>query len=109
MKRTVEIAASFAITWQKIYQDIFDLPVDQPHTFETSALGASINAAVGLGFYPDFESAVAGMTRVEGTFEPIPENRDIYNELYSRVYSSMYSNLRTLYSEIRDITGYPAF
>jgi len=93
----------------QITADIFDLPVDQPHTFETSALGAAINAAVGLGFYPDFESAVAGMTRVEGTFEPIPENRDIYNELYSRVYSSMYSNLRTLYSEIRDITGYPAF
>jgi sugar (pentulose or hexulose) kinase len=69
--------------------DIFDLPVERPHTFETSTLGAAIDAAVGLGLYPDFESAVRSMTRIRDAFEPVPEHRDIYQELFSRVYMRM--------------------
>ena len=38
--------------------DIFNLPAERPHTYETSALGAAIDGAVGLGCFPDFESAV---------------------------------------------------
>ena len=33
--------------------DVFGLPVSRAHTHETSALGAAIDAAVGLGFHPD--------------------------------------------------------
>ena len=32
----------------QITADIFDLPAERPHTYETSALGAAIDAAVGL-------------------------------------------------------------
>ena len=39
--------------------DIFGLPTARPHVYETSALGAAIDAAVGLGLYPDFASAIA--------------------------------------------------
>ncbi len=88
--------------------DIFDLPVERPHTFETSTRGAAIDAAVGLGLYPDFESAVRSMTRIRDAFEPVPEHRDIYQELFSRVYMRMYDKLKPLYRSIRDITGYPA-
>ena len=48
------------------------------------------------------------MTRVGRVFEPIPTNRDIYNELYEKVYTRMYARLRCLYRDIRDVTGYPA-
>ncbi|MCP4137351.1 MAG: carbohydrate kinase [bacterium] len=88
--------------------DIFDLPAERPHTFETSALGAAIDAAVGLKLYPNFESAIGEMTRVGDVFEPIPENRDIYKGLYENVYLKMYDKLKPLYDDIRNITGYPA-
>jgi sugar (pentulose or hexulose) kinase len=87
--------------------DIFDLPVEKPHTFETSALGAAINCVVGLGLYPNFETAISNMCRVSEVYNPIPANRDIYKKLYNKVYRKMYKQLRPLYQDIRDITNYP--
>lgn len=91
----------------QITADIFGLPAQRPHTYETSALGAAIDAAVGLKMYPDFDAAVKGMTRSGGVFEPIRANTDIYSELFERVYLKMYKNLRSIYNDIREITGYP--
>ncbi len=87
--------------------DIFNLPVEKPHTFETSALGAAINCAVGLKLYPDFNTAIDNMCRVGEVYYPKSTNRDIYNELYKRVYSKMYKRLKPLYQDIREITNYP--
>lgn len=87
--------------------DIFNLPVEKPHTYETSALGAAINAAVGLGYYTDFKSAIEGMCRIGEVFHPIPKNVKVYDQLFNRVYRKMYSRLKPLYNDIRDITNYP--
>ena len=87
--------------------DIFGLPTSIPHVYETSALGAAMDAAVGLKLHPDFETAVKEMTHIGQSFDPIPENARLYDELYKRVYCKMYARLKPLYDEIRDITGYP--
>jgi len=87
--------------------DIFGLPTSRPHLYETSGLGAAIDAAVGLGFYPDFPSAVAAMTRIGRTFEPNALNQKVYDELYRKVYRKMYTRLQPLYRDIQKITGYP--
>jgi len=92
----------------QITADIFDLPAARPHTYETSALGAAIDAAVGLKLHPDFDSAVSAMTRVTDVFEPIPGNRDLYRELFEKVYRRLYRRLKPIYNDIRKITGYPA-
>ena len=87
--------------------DIFNLPTARPHVYETSGLGAAMDAAVGLGLHADFEVAVKEMTRVIRVFEPDPANRALYDGLYRRVYKRMYERLRPLYEDIREITGYP--
>ncbi len=87
--------------------DIFDLPVYRPHTSETSVVGAAMDAAVGLGVYPDVATAAKHMTRLGDSFEPEPGARDLYRELYERVYAKTYGQLRPLYHEIQKITGYP--
>jgi sugar (pentulose or hexulose) kinase len=87
--------------------DIFGLPTARPHTHEASGLGAAIDAAVGLGLHPDFERAVASMTRLGDRFTPDPRHQEMYDALYRRVYKQMYDRLKGLYEEIRDITGYP--
>jgi len=61
-------------TAMQITADVFGLPTARPHLYETSGLGAALDAAVGLGFYSDFKSAVKGMTRVGQVFEPNQEN-----------------------------------
>ncbi|MFW6011484.1 MAG: FGGY-family carbohydrate kinase [Desulfosalsimonas sp.] len=87
--------------------DIFNLPAARPHVYETSGLGAAINAAVGLGLHADYKSAVDEMTHIADIFEPDPEAHKLYDALYTRVYKKMYRRLEPLYKEIRRITGYP--
>ncbi len=84
--------------------NIFGLPASRPHVYEASGLGAAIDAAVGLGLHPDFETAVREMTRTGDTFEPQPATTRVYDELYHRVYRRMYARLRPLYEEIQSIT-----
>jgi sugar (pentulose or hexulose) kinase len=92
----------------QITADIFNLPASRPHLYEASGLGAAIDAAVGLGLYSDFASAVAAMTRpAERVFMPNPQNSALYESLYQRVYKPLYGRLRPLYKAIQEITGYP--
>ena len=91
----------------QITADVFNLPAARPHLYETSGLGAAINAAVGLGLHPDFERAVQAMTRLGRVFEPSAPHVEVYDALYRRVYRQMYRQLKPLYGEIREITGYP--
>jgi sugar (pentulose or hexulose) kinase len=87
--------------------DIFGLPTKRPHIYETSGLGAAIDAAVGLGLYADFATAIKAMTRVGKVFHPIEANHRMYNKLYHNVYRKMYARLQPMYAEIAEITGYP--
>lgn len=91
----------------QITADIFGMPVERPHTFETSGLGAAMNAAVGVGLHPSYDVAIDRMTRTGDVFEPILENVEIYDQLYREVYLKMYDKLNPLYKSIRKITGYP--
>ena len=88
--------------------DIFGLPAERPHTYETSGLGAAIDCAVGLGLHPDFTTAIAAMTRVGEVFMPQAAAQQTYERLYQEVYQRMYKQLKPLYQSIREITGYPS-
>lgn len=85
--------------------DIFGLPTVRPHTYETSGLGAAIDAAVGLKLYPDFDTAIQAMTHSGQEFEPDHDRRTVYDELYHGVYKQMYGRLQPLYEVIRAVTG----
>lgn len=94
-------------TAMQITADIFGLPTARPHVYETSGLGAAIDAAVGLKLHSSFKKAVEEMTHIGRFFEPELSTHRIYNQLYQRVYKQMYKKLKPLYEEIRSITGYP--
>ncbi len=91
----------------KVTADIFGLPTARPHIYETSGLGAAIDAAVGLGFHRNYKTAVKAMTHIGDVFEPDIKNHKLYDALYHDVYKKMYKQLRPLYRRIREITGYP--
>lgn len=89
--------------------DIFGLPAARPHIYETSGLGAAIDAAVGLGLFSDFSQAIHEMTHPGEVFAPDQKNHALYDDFYHRVYRKMYGKLQPLYRDIRQITNYPAF
>lgn len=91
----------------QITADVFGLPAERPHTFETSGLGAAINAAVGVGLHPDHATAIRRMTHQGRVFLPNPDHVRTYDRLYHEVYLKMYDSLGPLYRSIRRITGYP--
>ena len=83
--------------------DVFGLPASRPHVYEASGLGAAIDAAVGIGLHPDFETAVKEMTRIRDTFEPDARTHQIYDHLYREVYLQMYRQLHPLYKAIQKL------
>ncbi|MHB0987123.1 MAG: FGGY-family carbohydrate kinase [Bellilinea sp.] len=87
----------------QITADIFGLPAARPHIYEASGLGAAIDAAVGVGLYSNFETAVAEMTRIGDVFEPNAKAQAVYDELYKEVYLKMYGKLRPLYQAMQNI------
>lgn len=91
----------------QITADIFGIVAERPHTFETSGLGAAINAAVGAGLFANYKDAIAAMVHSGDKFTPIAENKDMYDQMYHEVYQKMYGRLSPLYKAIRSITGYP--
>ncbi|CAN5432129.1 FGGY-family carbohydrate kinase [soil metagenome] len=65
----------------QIVADVFARPAQRAGVTDAVAVGAAICAAVGSGVHPDFEAAVAAMTRPGQVFDPVPETRDRYAEL----------------------------
>lgn len=91
----------------QITADVFGVPVERPHTIETSGLGAAIACMVGVGLQPDFATAVHSMTRTGEVFYPNQDHQRLYDKLYREVYCKMYQRLQPLYQSIRRIIGYP--
>jgi len=60
--------------WLSMIADSTGLPVIRGLSSEASALGAGMTAAVGAGWYGDFTSAAAGMTRIAEQIDPAPSN-----------------------------------
>ena len=106
-KASVSGGASQSDEICRIMADIFNLPMEKGQTHETSGLGAAILVAKGLGWHESLDEAVVNMVHVKNIFEPNKKHVQIYRRLYSRVYTKMYAALEPLYSQIREITGYP--
>ena len=80
---------------------VLNRPLEQGATHELSALGASICAAVSLGWYPDTQAAVANMTRVAERIEPDPELARFYEGQYRKAFLPALRRVRPLTGWLR--------
>ena len=67
--------------WMQMIADSTQLPVQRSLSNEASALGAGISAAVGAGWFANFEEAAAAMTNEADLIEPVPEVAELWQEL----------------------------
>ena len=58
--------ASKSYEWAQMFADVLQMPIEVPKTSELGTLGAVICAAVGAGYYPNVDEAVAGMVKIAG-------------------------------------------
>ena len=82
---------------RQIRADVTGLPVTRPDDVETTARGAAMLAAAGVGLHADVPSASRAMAseRSEALL-PRPECREVYEALYRR-HRELYSALRPLF------------
>ncbi len=70
--------------WTRMVADASGLPLATSRSLEASALGAGMSAAVGCGWYSDFDSASAGMSGEDTVIRPDPSTRGEWNSLSIR-------------------------
>ncbi len=70
--------------WTQMFADATGLPVTRGISPEASSLGAAISAAKGIGWYPDFATAAAAMTRTAETVTPDPAAASAWTTLSTR-------------------------
>jgi len=75
--------------WLQLKADICQMPLRVPQVTEATRLGAALLAGVGIGAYPDIETAVAQTVHVERRVEPQADSLAIYHERY-QLYHQLY-------------------
>jgi len=70
--------------WPHIVADVLGLPVRVPQVKESTALGAAMFAAVGVGIYSNIEEVAERVVRFERTVEPDQSNSGVYDDVYER-------------------------
>jgi xylulokinase len=90
--------------WCQIIADVTGKAIFLADTYEASALGAGILAAVGSGLFREPFSAAEAMTRIQPQpFLPDAERGAFYQKLYSEVYSTLYPTLRASLNKLADL------
>ncbi|AYM64671.1 carbohydrate kinase [Agrobacterium fabrum] len=86
--------------WPQIMADVLEIPLRVAEARETGALGAAIGAAVATGLYPNYEEAVAAMTRVQNSYQPDTARVSHYRRRYG-LYQELTGQLRSFWSALR--------
>jgi sugar (pentulose or hexulose) kinase len=83
---------------RQIRADVTGLPVTRPDDVETTARGAAMLAAAGVGLHPDVASASRDMASPRSEpLLPRQECREIYDAIYRR-HRELYFTLQPLFS-----------
>ncbi len=67
--------------FMQILADVFNMCTIRNEVNGAAGLGSAICAAVAAGVYDGFDEAVEGMVRIKDTFEPNPENVELYKKM----------------------------
>ena len=90
--------------FMQIFADVFGLKAERNVVNGAAGVGAVICAAVAIGLYPDFPTAVARMVRTQDVFQPVPANVDLYRRL-NEVYPQIRGQVEPVLKESYQIFG----
>lgn len=94
--------------WRQIQADIFNLPVFTTNTEESSAYGASLIAAVGIGIFSTVEKACQEWIKKKNETIPNPQEVELYEKVY-RVYHSLYPKLKEDFHTLSGLENIPLY
>lgn len=83
--------------WRQIVADVLDLTLEKVQV-DDSSFGSAMVAAVGVGWYDNFSQAAEACVKVDSVCVPIPENKQVYDQLFER-YKAVHDALAPIYSK----------
>jgi autoinducer 2 (AI-2) kinase len=84
--------------WPQIVADVLDVEVRVPAVVESTALGAALYAAIGVGLYASLPEVVDRVVRFDRTLVPDERNRAAYDDGYAS-WSAVYPRILQLSEE----------
>ena len=79
--------------WRQILADILNANLSTVNTAEGAAFGTALLAGIGVGIWPDIDSAHEQVIQITGTTRPNPEAAEQYDGFY-RLYRELYPALK---------------
>jgi len=87
--------------WTQIFSDILGKSVLLPGEMDVAPLGTAIMTAVGVGLYPDYDSALENR-KIRASHQPAAERSDYYNALF-KAFVHLYEAVGPVYRELDEI------
>lgn len=84
--------------WTQIKADVTGKTIVVPASDTASTLGAAILAGVGTGVYTSYEEAINKTIAVKKTYQPNPENHEVYKKNMS-LYLELYEDLKATFKK----------
>lgn len=86
--------------WPQIQADILEQPIVRSLNTEQACLGAAITAGIGVGLYPDPESASHSLVQYDHRiYEPRPAYQSLYRE-YHALFRELYSLNKAMFKKL---------
>lgn len=83
-------------SWLQMQADIFNTPIVTLQTEQGPAMGATMLAAVGVGWFDSFKECAEAFVKYDRTYTPMPEN--------VKKYEHVYANYQKVYPTIKDLS-----
>lgn len=91
--------------FMQIFADVFGIKSVRNVVNNAAGIGAAINAAVGVGCYPDYETAIDNMVKIRDYYEPNSENTEIYDKVINQIYKDIKDHSDPVNKKIYNIFG----
>jgi sugar (pentulose or hexulose) kinase len=75
--------------FMQIFADVFAVPAHRNVVNGSASMGAAICAALALEIYRDRQEAIENMVSRRDSFQPIPENVELYHKMNEMVYKQI--------------------
>ncbi len=82
--------------------EMFGVPIEIVKESDVSALGACMAAAVGLGWYPDYDQAAAEWVEISHSVFPSGKYREWFEKRFE-VYKEFYSGIKPLFEKWKSL------
>ncbi len=94
--------ASQSPLWCQILADVLNVKIKVPVVKESTALGAAICAGVGAKMFSDLKDGCEKVVCFERSFEPIQENRAVYDAMYQKFLNVYEAQLKLADQKVTD-------